>query len=229
RANIGSERPRDRWNQPYRRCGEATAQVFDDRIAVDRVRERLTDTDIAEHSIAEVDAEVLVIGTWSGCDAQMVARFELMHDVRSDVVDDEIHRPFPELESLHDFVGNDPQHETIVRRFAFEVVLERRELDAIIDGVAGKAIRAGADWMQSKIGGRAVGNYRHHEARRKREKRVLQREDNPGTGARLDKFERAESPFPSRGEVRIEKGAERVHDVGGRQLVAIVELHALPQ
>ena len=112
---------------------------------------RLPHAHVLQHRIAHVQADVLVVGAGRLDDLQAGSSSELVHDVRREVVDDDVHRAFAQLEAAHDVVGHDFENEAVVsrrgrrnsRRTAASSML-------IVDDVADEPVRPGADRVLAK-------------------------------------------------------------------------------
>ena len=104
--------------------GESAPQVLDDRVAVDRVADRLAHLEALQHRIPQVQADVGVVGPGPGGDLQLPLALHLPDDVGRDVVDDEIDGALAQLESAHRVVGHDLQDDAGVLRRPFEVAVE---------------------------------------------------------------------------------------------------------
>ena len=227
--HAGLERPRRRRQHAHRGAGEAAAQVVDDRLAIDRVAERVADAAILQDRIAHVDADVGVVGAGRLGNGDRLFRGQLMDHVRREVVDHHVDGALAQLERAHDLVGHHLQHHAAVGRRAAEVVRKRFERDVVVDGEAHELVRAGADRPVAKLGAGALRHHRHHQLNRKRAERFLQREAHGVRIDRLDAVEHAVRALARRHERRVDETPKRVHHIVRGQLVAVVKPHALAE
>ncbi len=164
--------------------------MVDDRLAVDGVRERAADPDVAERRVEQVDADVLVVHAGSSRGLEVLVAAELIKNVGRDVVDDEIDRPRAQFQAPHHFVGDDPQDEPFVRRPAGPVVVERGQLDTIVGQMPHELVRTRANRVGREVGpGASRDDLRDHQIGRERRERFRQREHDGERIARLDRLQ----------------------------------------
>src|SRR6185503_15456557 len=106
---------------------------------------------------------------------------------------------------------------------------EGGDLEAIVDGILNEAVRPCPDGVVANLRTSAGRHDWLSEVDRKRCERLLKREHNGIAVSRIHRLNFVVSTSFQRYESGIEKGPERVNDVGRRQLVAVVELHAASQ
>ena len=58
----GSNAHDDGRKDAGRRRGQSAAQILDDRLPIDRIAERLTHAAILQHRVAQVQADILIVG-----------------------------------------------------------------------------------------------------------------------------------------------------------------------
>src|SRR4029453_3617727 len=105
--------------------------ILDDGVSIDGVADRLSYLEMLQHRVAQVQADIRVIGAGRSLHSQLPLLSQLPHDVRRDVVDDEIDGAFAELEAAHRIVGHDLQHDPVVPGWAAEVLIETCEYDSV--------------------------------------------------------------------------------------------------
>ena len=96
------------------------------------------------------------------CDAEIAAALELMHDVRRQIVGDDIDRPLAELEPAHRVVGNHLDDDAGIAWSTMPVVGEGLEHYLFVRIVADEPIRSRADRMRAN---RIAGAVRHDRRR----------------------------------------------------------------
>jgi hypothetical protein len=109
-----------------------------------------------------------------------------------------------------------------------EMIREGRQRHAVVHRVPHEPVRASPD-RRERLRPPPVRYDPHHEVYRKRSERLLQREAHRVSVHWIDRCQQPVRAFPRRHEIGIEKAAERMDDVCRRQLVSIVEAHALPE
>ena len=122
---------------------EAAPQVVDDRLAVDGVGERLPHAHVLQHRVAQVEADVLIVD--AGRLSSICSRgssLELMHDVGARSLTTMSIVPLRSSSPRMMSSGTTFSTRPSLRGAPAEVVVEGRELDAVVDGVAHEPVRA---------------------------------------------------------------------------------------
>ena len=165
---------------PVGRSRQPPAQVLDDRVAVDRIRQRLPHADISQRSVLEVEADVLIVHPRRLDDLQLRIASQLVNDVRSQTSLTTMSIvPFfsssPRITSSGTILSTRP----LVPRGAGPVVRVGRELDAIVDGVPDEADTAlcRSD-APADPGRRPFGTIGSDQVDRKRFERLAEPEDD---------------------------------------------------
>ena len=143
--HLSLERPRHRRDDPDGSRGKAAPQILHDRLAIDCGADRLAHCEMLQHWIAEVEPDVRVVGAGRRLDAELSLLPQLPHDVRRDVIDDEVHSALTQLQAAHRVVGDNLQDDAVVSRRAAEVLIEPREHDAVVRLEGDELVRSRAD------------------------------------------------------------------------------------
>ena len=150
--------------------------MLHDRFAIDRVADRAADFDAFEDPVLQVQPEIGVVAAGRGRDAEPALGLQLPHDVRSEVVDDEIDRALAQLEAAHRIVRHHLQHDAGVAWRAAIVVRERLQYEPIVLHEFLEPIGAGAV-RRPRVGGAGVlADDAHDQVDGERGERLLQRE-----------------------------------------------------
>ena len=172
--------------------------------AIDGVADRLPHAHVLQDRIAHVEADVLVVQPGrlrpsAGCGSR--PSWSTMSGARSlttmSIVPLRSSRPRmmssgTTLKMMPSFCGAPAV-----------VVVERRQLELIVDGVPDEPVRPGADRVLAKGRPGAVRHdRRHHEVDRKRSERLLQREHDRVAIARVDRLQHPISALARRDERR---------------------------
>ena len=110
----------------------------------------LRTSSVAEDRIAQVQADVRVVGARRRGDLHAPFVAQLPHDVGRQVVDDEIDRALAQLEAAHRVVGNHLEHQRRRSRAAAVVLVEGVSTRRSSATNRASAVRPGADRLRAR-------------------------------------------------------------------------------
>ena len=189
----------------------------------------MADAAITQHRVAQVEADVGIVGAGRFGDRHRLVGGQLVHDIRRQVVHHQVNRALAQLECPHDLVGHHLQHHAVVGGGTAEVLREGRQLEPIVHGEPYELVRARANRMIAEPGPGALGHHRHDQLDGERSKGFLQREAGGVAIKRRHLVEHTVGALARGDERRVDQRTKRMDHIIGRQLVPVVKQHALAQ
>ena len=125
----------------------------DDGFAVDRVGQCPANASVSEYRVAKIQADVGKVDSWGLLHLQGLIAFELTHDVRGQVVDDQVDGALPKLETAHGVVGHDAEYQPGIRRGVSEVAVEALEGRSVVGSEPYDTVRARPYWLAGQLWG----------------------------------------------------------------------------
>jgi hypothetical protein len=134
-----------------------------------------------------------------------------------------------QLEPFHDVVRHDPHGHAGISCRPVVVAREAFHLQAIVRRITNELVRPGAHRMQAQLAARAVRHDFHHQIDEEGAGWLLQDELNRVGIDRRHRHQIQVAPAIRRGHSGIENAREGVDHILRRELVPVVETHALAE